>query len=1021
MFDFAPELYALDTARYLKSRFHPGKPHIGTLGTIMPDDESSDSSLENPFDEVETEISANETRKNSPTFTFVPNHASYIIPLKDQMTSSTTRIVFFIRIGEGTEEDVSDQDHRPKEYIISQDELENAFRKYQIDIWFDEKTGKQIVEIKINDKKINMNDPAVISKIKIMDKTDLNSFTKFLEISDESNPFMIQVSDRIRSLETQKYKILIERKLIKNDKNHFVKTDVRNLSIPTIESVHPRRKWLKDNSGHETESECLKRYSSQISETTLFQKWTPRIFELEDRWMPGGNTYGRLLEFEMEEDGIDCKLHPFQDVNNEKYLEDVINVVYDDYLELKENRFKGNVKFQDFILFKEKIPPMALGLEPAQLFSKLGFSDELSKAFVFPHLYKFQEDSISAISESYKSTEDSATLISARTGGGKTEAFMFPLLNYCIEKIHENKNDVGTKAIIFYPTKALANDQASRIINLLYQLNKTNLPRKISVGILHGDVPKSEDDPKWDASQLEGIPFECPACKIGTLIPKKDNEVFCNNCEEVLDFVYALTRRPIYSNTPDIIITNPDTLQFDLMLKPEHHGIFGRKIFSCENCARSFSGLKRTCFCNNAKIVEKIPTPPKFIVFDEIHMFGGTFGINTSYLLSRLNHTIKKFARRYHEKESFPIKMIASSATISNGEDFSRIFFNLPKKSIKLIPENKEVRETYYITGDEEKSHRYHLFIMPYSYRPISTLSKTIGYLQEKHVNGVPPSPFSPDSEKHEKPLQILGFVNNLSDSTSLISSTQREFRENLGFIEVGGHTTDFDTELRSKAEKGFNKQEVHVIYATPTLEVGVDFRIVNCVAIFGFPFSFNEYVQRIGRGGRNENSLVVTICQPWKPIDQFFYSDAKKKISEQHKNMEPIPITRDNPDAINKHLMASVFDILAAKEDSEKTLSDLRDLDLEITGNENRIAEESFQILGLTEQQIENSEAVLKRFLQNFSELTQTQKKLDQKQTLGKKFFEDVSGFNEKYGLTNLRSTESSVAVEISWDVMPI
>ncbi len=1020
---FKPQFYAADIADYLKSRFHPGKPHIGTVGTLSPEHESSDASLENPFDEIEVDPDASSTKKNSPTFTFVPNHASYTVPLRGQTIGPLTNIVFFLRVGEGTEEDIDPQDNRPKEYVLTQDELEKSFRKYRIVISYDEKTNKQIVEIEINDKKIDLNSVDFKSKIKIKEIVDENSVTTYMEISDESNPFMIQKSALLRGLEIQKYKILFERKVVKKDAGFIVKTDVRNFSQPTIESTYPRRKWQKDNSGHESESECLKRYGSKISETELFQKWTPKVFEMEDRWMPGGNTYGRLLEFEMEELGIDCTHHPYHDKLNEKFLEDVVNVVYDENFELRGNGYVGNMKFKDFLLFKEKIPSMALGSESSQLFSKLGFSDNLSKAFAWPHLYKFQEDAIIAIAESYKKSMDTATLISARTGGGKTEAFMFPILNYCIEKIYEDKEKQGTKAIIFYPTKALANDQASRIINLIYHLNKLDMPRKITVGILHGDVPKSEDDPKWDTAQLEGIPFECPACKIGTLVPKNDHEVFCKSCDVVLDYVYAFTRRPIYSNTPDIIITNPDTLQFDLMLKPEHHGIFGRKIISCTNCSRSYAGDKRACFCGNSNMVTKNPKPPKFIVFDEIHMFGGTFGINTSYFLSRLNHTIKKFAKKSHELESYPITMIASSATISNAKDFSEIFFNLPESSIKLIPKDLETRSSYYLDddGDGEKSHRYHLFIMPYSYRPVSTLSKAIGYAQDRHVNGTPPSPFSPVFEKNEKPLQILGFVNNLSDSTTLISSTQREFRENLSFIEVSGHTTDFDSNLRSQAEKGFNKQEVHVIFATPTLEVGVDFRVVNCVAIFGFPFSFNEYVQRIGRGGRNENSLIITICQPWKPIDQFFYSDAKKKIGEQHINMEPIPITRDNPDAIEKHLKASVFDIIATMEGSEKTLSDLRNLDLEITGQEDKISEEAFKILGLTEQQIEYSHLSLKKFIQKVSDVTQTQVKLNQKITMGKKFFEPVSGFNNKYGLTNLRSTEISVAIEVSWDVVQL
>jgi len=278
---------------------------------------------------------------------------------------------------------------------------------------------------------------------------------------------------------------------------------------------------------------------------------------------------------------------------------------------------------------------------------------------------------------------------------------------------------------------------------------------------------------------------------------------------------------------------------------------------------------------------------------------------------------------------------------------------------------------------------------------------------------------FNDERKRNEEPLQILGFVNNLSDSTSLIDSAQREFVRELDFIKVSGHTTDFDKTLRSNAEKGFNKQELHVIFATSTLEVGVDFRLVNCLVIYGFPFSFNEYVQRIGRGGRTGNSFILTVCQPWKPIDNYFYSDAKRKISEQHKNLEPIPITRDNPDAILKHLRAGIFDILAGYDAAEKMFADLRLLDHEMSGIQVKVVEDAMKNLGLNEEQMAAANKPFSEFVKELSDLAQQSTKLSQKISLIGKFFEPATGFSDKYRLSDLRSTEPSVAVEISWDVM--
>ena len=55
-----------------------------------------------------------------------------------------------------------------------------------------------------------------------------------------------------------------------------------------------------------------------------------------------------------------------------------------------------------------------------------------------------------------------STLIATGTGSGKTECFLYPILEYCYQHRGEN----GIKALIIYPMNALATDQARRIADL---------------------------------------------------------------------------------------------------------------------------------------------------------------------------------------------------------------------------------------------------------------------------------------------------------------------------------------------------------------------------------------------------------------------------------------------------------------------------------------------------------------------------------------------------------------------------
>jgi len=57
------------------------------------------------------------------------------------------------------------------------------------------------------------------------------------------------------------------------------------------------------------------------------------------------------------------------------------------------------------------------------------------------------------------------TLVTTGTGSGKTECFLFPVLDHCRRAVQRGER--GIKAIILYPMNALASDQAERLAKLL--------------------------------------------------------------------------------------------------------------------------------------------------------------------------------------------------------------------------------------------------------------------------------------------------------------------------------------------------------------------------------------------------------------------------------------------------------------------------------------------------------------------------------------------------------------------------
>ena len=113
------------------------------------------------------------------------------------------------------------------------------------------------------------------------------------------------------------------------------------------------------------------------------------------------------------------------------------------------------------------------------------------------------------------------TLVATGTGSGKTECFMFPLLNHCA-----GASEASVKAIIIYPMNALATDQASRFAKTI--ASDPQLHGKVTVGLFVGD------------SEIE------PSKKMSA-----DKVITC--------------KHTLRENPPDILLTNYKMLDYLLM------------------------------------------------------------------------------------------------------------------------------------------------------------------------------------------------------------------------------------------------------------------------------------------------------------------------------------------------------------------------------------------------------------------------------------------------------------------------
>ncbi|WP_028323998.1 DEAD/DEAH box helicase [Desulfatirhabdium butyrativorans] len=191
-----------------------------------------------------------------------------------------------------------------------------------------------------------------------------------------------------------------------------------------------------------------------------------------------------------------------------------------------------------------------------------------------------------------------STLIATGTGSGKTECFLYPILDYCAARA----GMPGIKAIVIYPMNALATDQAKRIAQAIYRDDR-NLRGRVTAGLFIGE----ESTPSTQMTET-GV------------ITQKDH---------------------LRAHPPDILLTNYRMLDF-LLLRPSDQGLWQHNLpetlrFLVVDELHTFDGAQSTDLaCLIRRLKSRLHTPAEHLC-----------GIGTSATLGTAQNTcaIVEYAR----------------------------------------------------------------------------------------------------------------------------------------------------------------------------------------------------------------------------------------------------------------------------------------------------------------------------------------------------------------------------------------
>lgn len=225
----------------------------------------------------------------------------------------------------------------------------------------------------------------------------------------------------------------------------------------------------------------------------------------------------------------------------------------------------------------EATPPFKTARSIDELIKENLLHPDLKQVTGFPldrALYLHQEQAITKVVHDQRNV-----VVATGTGSGKTECFLFPIINSLLCEREAGTLGPGVRALLLYPMNALVNDQLKRLRQLLEPFPELTFGRYV------GET--REKDKKAEEYFSTYYPDE----------PRLNNEL--------------LSRDSMRAMPPHILITNYAMLEY-LLLRPKDSPFF--------------DGEDSDHW--------------RFLVLDEAHIYNGAVGIEMAMLLRRLKERV---------------------------------------------------------------------------------------------------------------------------------------------------------------------------------------------------------------------------------------------------------------------------------------------------------------------------------------------------------------------------------------------
>ena len=533
-----------------------------------------------------------------------------------------------------------------------------------------------------------------------------------------------------------------------------------------------------------------------------------------------------------------------------------------------------------------------------------------------------------------KSTFDYADVIFFPTGGGKTEAFLGTVVfNLFFDRLR-NKNR-GVTAILRYPLRLLAAQQASRVCNILAQaeLIRRSEPRmsgsdEFGLGYLCGEGNTPNKLNKYKLDEINSLSHterdrkylvveKCPFCGEDLHMMADVDHMrlvhVCGNkkCNERVLPIYIVDNE-IYRYLPSVIISTVDKMSaigFNRNFTQLFRGS-GRKCHKHGYCGVDSCIEFKECDEEIFPEIDMYDPVPTLMIQDELHLIRESLGTYDSHYELMIDYFCKK-----HTTSKRGMKIIGATATISNYEEqINQLFLKDPKR---FPCESINLKKHFYSRIDEEDLNRIILGYAPFGRAMINGVAYSLKALREviwkyvetpelvKQIDGME----EVDLEQAKKIIQdywlSIEYNNVKIDSTNVVGALNNPVNIELGDEGIRTYTaakmTGDDSfqdvrKILAEIETAGNiidDVDFNMISATSMISHGVDADRFNEIVFFGMPGSTAEYIQAYSRAGRKYPGIVIDIIRPSRPTDQSYLRYFQKFHEYKDILVDPVPVNR--------------------------------------------------------------------------------------------------------------------------------